>query len=92
MNTILQVQPLGRGRRSRLVRSPPLPTTSAMCPGHCDSATITSRRPGRAPAGGGAAVAGGGSGGAGAAATGGAATCAPAGAAAVFAASLGALD
>src|SRR4051794_18336352 len=26
------------------VSSPPLPTTSARCPGHCDRATVTERR------------------------------------------------
>ena len=32
------------------VVSPPLPTTSARCPGHCDSATVSSRLPGRGAA------------------------------------------
>ena len=57
MNTILRSSPSAAAADPGWVVSPPLPTTSARCPGHCDSATVTSRRPGRAAAGGGAAAA-----------------------------------
>ena len=60
MNTIFRSSPSAAAAEPGWVVSPPLPTTSARCPGHCDSATVTSRRPpGRAAAGDGAAVAGG---------------------------------
>src|SRR3954451_23760353 len=54
MKTILRFNPSAAAADPGWVVRPPLPTTSARCPGHCDSATVRSRRPGVATGGAGA--------------------------------------
>ena len=48
MKVIFEIQPCPAAAEPGWVVRPPLPTTRAMCPGHCDRATVTLRRPGTA--------------------------------------------
>ena len=59
MKTIFRSSPSAAAAEPGWVVSPPLPTTSARCPGHCDSATVTVRRPRHRGDGGAAGVAAG---------------------------------